>query len=169
VSLVREKLRPPRDELDKLGAKIRHAILTIEADTQDAARLLLQAREKVAHGEWIPWLRSQKISVSTAERLIREFKHPAIQAERKLYQLEKNAAAKARRAQRQPTPTPTDDEPPPADNKISMHGDSETESGDTKVADLDTERKRKSIVDFLKAATSEQVEKIYNLVREWAQ
>jgi hypothetical protein len=56
------KLRPLQP-LDQLGAQIRAEHLAAEASAADAiahaieaGQLLLQAKDKVEHGEWLPWL-----------------------------------------------------------------------------------------------------------------
>lgn len=75
------------------AAAIHKHISAGEQEFRLAARELISVRDRLRHGQWLPWLDANGIARRTAQRLIDEYHHPDKADKRREEQASRNHAA----------------------------------------------------------------------------
>lgn len=77
------------------AAAIHKHIAAGEQEFRLAARELISVRDRLRHGQWLPWLKASGINERTARRLIDEFHHPDKAYDRRAKQAVRNESLKS--------------------------------------------------------------------------
>lgn len=73
------------------AAAIRKHIAAGEQEFSLAARELVSVRDRLRHGQWLPWLKDNGIAARTAQQIIAEYGNPEKKEKRQAYDRQRNA------------------------------------------------------------------------------
>ena len=85
-------MRAAKADFASEAAAIHKHIAAGEQEFGLAARELVSVRDRMRHGQWLPWLKGNGISPDKAQRIIREHGHPEKGDDRRAKNRERNTA-----------------------------------------------------------------------------